>query len=99
MALRRVRLPGCYGGCGIRRAALAPHAHAAMHAAHHINAGRIIDIPGALGVSRTAAREFLSGAPELAAARSGLRDAGIEVDVVGAPSLGVEAAAADAATP
>ena len=91
-------LARCYSGCGLRQAALAPYAHAAMHAAHAINQERAIEVASLLGVARNYAAAFLARACELSCARDGLLQAGI--DVGGShPALTAEAAARYVATP
>jgi len=93
-----MQLAGCMGGCGLRQTALAPYAHAAMHAAHAVNRERMAEIATLLGVNQHFAAAYLAGASELADARDGLMQAG--VDVGGSyPTLSAEAAARYMGTP
>ena len=45
----RVCLSGPLGGCGLRKTALIPHAHAALWAAHAVNAPKLLEVHAALG--------------------------------------------------
>ena len=77
-ALARVKLQGPFGGCGLRLTALAPHAHAALWAAAHVNCDKINSTLGQLGAGTVAPDD--AAAQSIADAAKALRDAGIDVD-------------------